>query len=337
MENFSLFKDIWSKTPVGSITLEQMHKIITSNTLKPYIDKVRSTKSKEEKDNAKMLLPNVTLNGVFSKRGNTNIIEYSGLTCLDFDHIPLGLMQFYKDSLINWPYTVMLFTSPSGDGLKLVIRHDLTDHTLHWNMYGQLTRMFKDNFGCPYVDTCTKDLQRPTYLTYDPDCCLNPNAQTWHFEFDPTISQTGSNKTTTVNIQSNGFITPKEVEDKNAAFQSEWSDKSLVNYIDKHQWSGFPEDYQEGHRNDSILKKAGQLYRCGVSYDVAVDKLVHLYSEVFSTMPKEEVISKVSHIYSQQNNNFGCDRQKWIDKKNANIKRYRGGMQIGSPLCSAIP
>lgn len=331
MEKFSLFKDIWSKTPVGSITIQEMYAIITSDVLKPYTDMVRSAQSKEEKDDAKKRLSNATINSVFSNRGNEYLLEYSGLTCLDFDHIPVENMEYIKGCLMDWPHTVMLFTSPSGDGLKLVIRHDLIDPTLHWNMYGQLIRLFNETFNCPYVDVCTKDIQRPTYLPFDPDCYLNINAQTWHFEFDSTIAQTASSKTTATKIQSNGFITPKEMEAKNAAFQSEWSDKSLVNYIDKHQWSAFPEDYQEGHRNNSILKKAGQLYRCGVSYDVAVDKLVHLYSEVFSTMPKTEVISKVNYIYKQHHDDFGIERQGWLNKKQMNIERYNSQGNLTIP------
>jgi hypothetical protein len=110
---------------------------------------------------------------------------------------------------------------------------------------------------------------------------------------------------------------------KNAQYQASWADKTLVGYIDKHQWDGFREDYQEGHRNDSILRKAGQLFRCGVHYDVALAKLIHLYSEVFSDMPPSDVESRVHYIYSTApEEDYGCQRQEWKRKRDDGVAGF---------------
>jgi len=326
-EKFSLFQNIWQTTPVAEIGVEEMVQIVKSDTLKPYTDRVCHAKTKEEKDKAKGCLPNVTLNGIFSKRGNAYLTEYSGITCLDFDHIPLDSWGYTRKCLREWAWTLFLFTSPSGDGMKVGIRHNLEDPNLHWNLYGHLTKQFREEFGCEWVDMCTKDIQRGTYLPYDPDCFFNPNALVYPYEFDPTIEQKNTTKQKdnqapcTIN---DSPMTP-EMLALNEQFQAEWKDKSLVNYIDKHQWSAFPEDYHDGNRNNSILKKAGQLYRCGVSYECALEKLIHLYSHTFSDYPEQEVISRVEYIYNQGSNDFGVDRQIWLDKREEGMKQYKNG------------
>lgn len=322
-ERFSLFAKIWSTTPIAEIGVEEMYEIVKSDALKPYTDMVRSAETKEEKDKAKGHLPNVTLNGVFKKRGNANLEDYSGLTCLDFDHIPEDSFTHIKECLRNWAQTLFLFTSPSGDGLKLVIRHSLEDPAMHWNLYGHITKQFKEEFGCEWIDTCTKDIQRSTYLCYDPGCFYNPDAEIYPYEYDAEIVQqkTISNVSQAKKEVHESPMTP-EMQTMNDAFQVEWKDKSLINYIDKHQWSAFPEDYQEGNRNNSLMKKAGQLYRCGVEFECAVEKLVHLYSHTFSDYPEQEVRDRVEYIYKHSDvHDFGLERMWWFSKKNGAKKR----------------
>ena len=63
---------------------------------------------------------------MFSKRNDDSLIEHSSLLTIDFDH--LENLEELKQQLLNDEYfeTEMLFTSPSGEGLKWIIRIDLS-------------------------------------------------------------------------------------------------------------------------------------------------------------------------------------------------------------------
>ena len=306
------------------IGIADVIQIITDPVMKGIIDDVRE--SPELYQQRKMGLPYITVNGVFAERNENGLLEYSGVTCIDFDHIPNDEMTWMKDCLRKWPYTFFLFTSPSGEGLKLFIKHDLNDPSLHNNMYMQMLTTFRDEWGCQYVDTNPKDLSRATFLTYDPDYFWNPDALSWHFVYDPSVHETvqhGSGGTGQA-VKRDSPMTPGMIA-KNSAYQTSWADITLVRYIDKHQWDAFREDYKEGHRNDSILRKAGLLFRCGVHYDVALEKLIHLYSEAFSDMPPSEVESRVHYIYSMvPEGDYGCKRHEWLAKRNAGVAGFLG-------------
>ncbi len=321
MENFSLFRNIWHVRNGYVVGIDDIYSIVRHPDMKAFTDAVRMETNKEDRNFRKSCLPYITVNGVFSERNENSLMEYSGITCLDFDHIPYEELDSYWDNLCKWKYTYMMFRSPSGDGIKLLVRHGNTDPALHTNMYEQLVRMFRDSFSCPYIDTSVKDISRATYLPYDSNCFLNKNAERLAFVYDPSIAKTtvtyrGSGATCLTGLT----MTPDMIL-ANESFQNVWSDKSLINYIEKHQWNLFKQDYEEGNRNYSILRKAGQLYRCGVSYEAAEEKLVRLYSHVFSDLPEEEVKSRVSYIYKKESPDFGIERKKWIDKHNSGIAK----------------
>lgn len=321
-EQFTLFKNIWETEKGEVVGITDVIQIITSPVMQRMIAYVRE--SPEHYKDRKLCLPNITANGIFRERDDGRLLEYSGVTCIDFDHIPGNKIAYMKDSLRNWQYTYFLFTSPSGEGLKLFIRHDLTDPSQHQNLYLQMVRTFKVDWGCQYVDDRTKDLSRATFLSYDPDCFYNPAAIAWHYEYDPSITPPVHNSQggTCQAISRNTPMTPAMIT-KNAEYQASWLDKALIGYIDKHEWDAFRQDYQEGHRNDSILCKAGQLFRCGVHYDVALAKLIHLYSEVFSDMPPSDVESRVHYIYSTApEEDYGSQRQKWLAKRDDGVAGF---------------
>ena len=66
----------------------------------------------------------VTFSGVFTSRGDKNLKAHSGLMVIDFDH--LQEPDKLKERLLNDQYfeTELLFTSPSGDGLKWIVSID---------------------------------------------------------------------------------------------------------------------------------------------------------------------------------------------------------------------
>ena len=92
--------------------------------------------------------------------------------CLDFDHVTEP--EALKQKLINHEYfdTELMFTSPSGDGVKWIISIDLRN----W----EHSRYFKSVANCiqatglPPVDSSGSDMARSCFLPYDPQAYINP-------------------------------------------------------------------------------------------------------------------------------------------------------------------
>ena len=107
-----------------------------------------------------------TFSGTFSARKEDKLIQHSGLLCLDFDHVP-KLEEFFQ-ALKSDPqlHTQLLFRSPSGDGLKWVIKIDL-EQCRHAEWFRAVANYVFKTYHIP-VDPSGKDICRACFLPWDP-------------------------------------------------------------------------------------------------------------------------------------------------------------------------
>lgn len=175
---FSLFKSIADKNPT-IITLENLIWMIRDGECKVTIDKLRETANQAEKEKLKKSLPAVTLSGVF-KDGHKagNLESYSGLIQIDFDKLESPEADF--QTLIKDPYTLASFISPSGNGLKLIVRVSGTEKD-HKANFLNLADYYLKRFGM-VADQACKDVSRLMYLSYDPNLYFNWDALPWSLE-----------------------------------------------------------------------------------------------------------------------------------------------------------
>ena len=113
-----------------------------------------------------------TFSGLFRKRSDQALISHSGLLCLDFDH--LANVDELRSYLLADDYfeTVLLFRSPSGNGLKWVIEID-TSQASHAEYFRAVANYIKQTYSVE-VDQSGKDISRACFLPHDPNCFLNP-------------------------------------------------------------------------------------------------------------------------------------------------------------------
>jgi hypothetical protein len=139
-------------------------------TLKPIIDKIRSTESKEERDELKKTLPLVTFGGVFSERKASALKEYSHLICLDFDDLGENLETF-REQLKEDAHVMAVWKSPAGEGLKCLIKVSSNNHLSH------AMALLKEY---PEADAnAIKDVNRACFLSYDENLHYNPKAEVY--------------------------------------------------------------------------------------------------------------------------------------------------------------
>ena len=324
MKTVSIFQRITDTVPFGEIGFEDLKRVMESDILHKMTDDVRNAVDDGTKREYKMRLPNITVNGTFLKRGDAYLGHYNQITAVDFDHIPDDMMSSLWDFLCQHPFTHFLFESPSGNGLKLIVRHDNTHPEWHTLLYPQLIAAYRDFLKIPYVDDKVKDLSRATYLAYDPEAYYNPNSQVFKFDYSkldgmelPTLVRQPMMSRPVYNAEPMS----EHMRMLNRSYQLTWKDKALMDYIAKAQWQNFPEDYEKGNRNDSLVKKATQLCRCGVDYELALWKLGVLYGKAGT--PEADVEERVSYAYRKNADCFGVDRAKWEQKRDNGRARYQ--------------
>ena len=146
--NCSFFKaPVRNVFPSETLRLHQVFALITSDKYKSITEELRAiTNVKEARKFKANRFDYVTLSGTFEKRSDNNLIKHSNLLTIDFDH--LENLQELRTQLLNDEYfeTEMLFISPSGDGLKWIIRIDISEVT-HSEYFTAVANYIKHNYN----------------------------------------------------------------------------------------------------------------------------------------------------------------------------------------------
>ena len=119
---------------------------------KSKIDNVRTIEDKHTRNKAKAELKSVCFSGEFSYRSAKNCIKHSGFACLDFDDVDDAVCL--RDSLQDNEYIYSAFISPSGNGVKAIVKIPAEINN-HKKYYEALCETFETK-----LDTSTKDISR---------------------------------------------------------------------------------------------------------------------------------------------------------------------------------
>tara|TARA_Y100000385_G_scaffold265297_1_gene299460 strand:- start:7216 stop:9630 length:2415 start_codon:yes stop_codon:yes gene_type:complete len=175
---------------------------IKDGSSKDLVFRIRKETDKANRNELKKELPAVCFSGLFNKRSDASIQEHSGFICLDFDGYGTKKeMKAERDRLSKDRYVYSVFTSPSGNGLKALVRipQDTDNHTNYFNA-------LEKHFNSEHFDTTCKNISRVCYESYDPLIFINEDSELWagvverdYVEVDvkrevPTIPITDDNK-----------------------------------------------------------------------------------------------------------------------------------------------
>lgn len=99
-----------------------------------------------------------------------NFLSNDGLSMLDFDNSekPEQIAAAYRDE----PSCVMMFRSPSGNGLKAVVAHQATDS---YGAYRTLKKYLQVPFRDAADPACFSNASLGAFMSYDPDIFFNPH------------------------------------------------------------------------------------------------------------------------------------------------------------------
>jgi hypothetical protein len=173
---------------------------IRTGKSKTIVENVRKEIDKTKRNLIKKLLPAICFSGEFLQRNDNSLTKHSGFICLDFDgYIDEYDMLQARNKYIADKYSFCVFTSPSGDGLKVIVKIP-KDEKNHKNYFASLQKYY----NCPEFDVTSKNLSRVCYESYDPEIYVNKDSvlfDTITVEEHQSFNKNTSRKTIKLNDQ----------------------------------------------------------------------------------------------------------------------------------------
>jgi hypothetical protein len=166
MQTVTIFQTAKAVNKPYHVPVDQIIKRIREGSSKRIIEELFAETDKDRRKAIKLKLPAICFSGTFSRREDNALIKHSGLIAIDFDHLGDRFNQL-RDRLKSDPYTFILFTSPSGDGLKLIVKIPASVAT-HKLSAAALTDYYNDEKLDEF-----DDVSRVCFESFDPDIYVN--------------------------------------------------------------------------------------------------------------------------------------------------------------------
>jgi len=269
--NITVFKDLFKSTDVPFIVpIDKVIRRIKEGSSKELIDRIRSSKNKEEKDILKRKLPAILFAGEFSERNKDGCTSHSGFMITDFDKFPNESEYNISFELLkNNKHVYLIFRSPSGNGFKALIKIPRSDKFEHTKYFKSFTKEFKYQ----YFDISNSDISRVCFESYDPDIYVNKNA----IDFSPKLIDDG--------FESKEYFsyTPLIDEDK------------IIDRIMLWDWK---KSFVEGERNNLIFDISGAFCEFGISESTAIGYIIN--NVVIGEFSEDEAKKTIKNVYRKR-------------------------------------
>lgn len=173
---FSIFgAGIKGTKPYMQGTLADVYQWMNSPRLADLTQQLRGLADKDAQRAFKAkALPFATFSGQFAYRNAHELIQHSGLQCFDFDGLSApGEVQQVRDALAGDEYftTELMFTSPSGNGVKWVTHVDLARGT-HEMWYAAIREYLRRTYGLE-ADPAPANVASACFLCSDSNLVIN--------------------------------------------------------------------------------------------------------------------------------------------------------------------
>jgi len=293
--DITIFKDIKQTAQPFYRNINLILTRIQDGASKDIVKKIRAEKDKDNRNILKQKLPAICFSGQFSKRTDKSIKVHSGLICLDFDGYPSNRdMLQEKERLSKDKYIYSVFISPSGNGLKAIVKiPPIIDN--HKSYFISL----QNYFDSEYFDKTCKNVSRVCYESYDPLIHVNAQSSLW----DKIEEQEY------VEVNKHTDIPTIPVTDEN----------KIVEILVKWWTKKFP--MNEGQRNQNVYVLAAAFNDFGVYKSLAESNLMNYRTKNFT---KAEIKRTIDSAYDKKHN-FGTKYYEDEDKvNNVRMKLKRG-------------
>ena len=236
--------------------------------------------------------------------------QLSGVMCIDIDHKATEELRYLRHILSQEPWVLAYFTSPSGDGLKVLVQSPVTTPEEYENCYAQVIEHFKLHYHCE-VDQSCREYSKACYASHDPDLYVNDNAQDYPFRYNPDYDdKRAGDQNNPVPSEISRFevhqptVAESFINRLNSQVNS-LTDEQILNICDL-KFHRYKQNYQVGNRRNSIFQQAAVLCRAGIESVKTLQYLESVFIPAGS--PLHEIQAEVSKAYRTYGNLFGSER-----------------------------
>lgn len=258
-------------------SIEDIANMISFDEYRADVEEIQSAFAdgkNNEASNLKKRLPALVSSGKFGNHLKAeNLQDYYGIMTLDFDHLDTELEEI-RSKVNDCPYTLMSYVSPSGNGLKVLVKSDAT-RDIHEKAYEQVLEYFQSLTG-KELDRVNKNIARKSFLSYDPDCYLNNQPKTFHCLNDDEKSELSE-----MGREDSEKDTDRLLED-------------LIHFTERRF------SYHNGNRNNFIYQLACNANRAGVQMRDIQPMILNKYD-----LDKNETKATISSAYKNHQYEFG--------------------------------
>ena len=261
MKDISLFKNF--TTVVGNRTLAEIVNGIQGDDYKKTvleIQKLINNGNQEKANQLKKRLVAFTVSGLFEGGRKMSFLKsYNPFVILDIDKLDLEVLPDLVLKIKNIEFTRVVFISPSGRGLKIIVEVD-SGVKMHGLAYRQVCNYYEKELAVE-IDKSGKDITRLCFMSYDPEAYFNEDSTVFNIK-----------KSNTDNGQES--IQKKDLLPKRAPDISEEEANLTVDYEKAFAICVTQTDaklvYKKGNRNNYIYQLGVICNRAGIPAEVAI-------------------------------------------------------------------
>ena len=259
------------------------------------------------------LFPAITFGGTFNGTGKADeISKMSGLIVLDFDHI--ACLEEVRLELENDITTHLLFVSPSGDGLKVVVRHNMRDASKWQYLYQEFEEYYFQKYNLS-TDKSGKDISRMCYIPFIEKLYRRDDSLIWTYtgKFE---KQQEFLKQIDVNSGSAQYKQTEITDDlyKECFYMSVFLSENKINLTeDYNDWVSygfslctFGEDGREIYHNISSVSSKYDRNECDKQFDImlkdfkgdksGIDKYLIRAKEAIAKLVTEKIKNEIAPL-----------------------------------------
>jgi hypothetical protein len=187
-----------------------------------------------------------------------------------------------KEELSADQYTFSVFVSPSGNGLKVLVKIPANPEK-HKSYFNAL----ENYYDCDQFDTTSKNISRVCYESYDPTIYVNLNSHEWNQIDEGEIDHVTKDQRPTI---------PIDDEDEIIARLAKW-------------WDG-KYGFVPGARNNNLFILASAFNQYGVTKSEALYRLMAFASEDFNSKEIQSLVESAYRLKDQHATKYFEDTQK---------------------------
>ena len=291
----TIFKDIKDTAQPFYRDVDIIIERIREGASQEIVRAIRSEKDKEKRNQLKQSLPAICFSGKFTKRNDSSLVNHSGLICLDFDNFPSEKeMLEEKENLTKDRYTYSVFVSPSGLGLKVLVK--IPDEV---DTHKQFFTSLQHHYNNEFFDITCKNVSRVCYESYDPLIYINEQSSIFNQILEQEYQEVVKHK----DVQT----IPITDENKIVEILTKWWERKY--------------GLNSGERNNNVYILAAAFNDFGVTKTLAEYVMGNFVSKDF---PQSEIKRTIQSAYKQVQN-FGTKYYEDEEKVNNVKQKLRKG------------